>query len=282
LDIRSFLDGLNSSLDTVEMRYYFGKSLPGLEVERGSFVMLWSRQSGRLVALSVVTAVATACTVQLVAPYNSDLQQKASSMQAEVAAWDLTMRSGAGTIADDPRHPDVGATINKWHGEADAMLTLAVSDDPGMADCSAAAKTVYGVIESSVPANLRAAAQPAAVGHADATGPSGCEAGLVASIGTGIDDVEKALKYCQVPWVPDAYFTALGQNRATAPSPPKASNSGVQEKLDNSCIAEFKIAPTAPANAAGTHHGRAVSALLTTLQAIVYVETRKKAAEASK
>jgi hypothetical protein len=48
-------------------------------------------------------------------------------------AWDLTMRRGAGMIADDPRHPDVAATIDKRRGEADAMLTLAVSTDPGTA-----------------------------------------------------------------------------------------------------------------------------------------------------
>jgi hypothetical protein len=41
------------------------------------------------------------------------------------------MRRGAGTIADDRHHPDVAATLDKWHGEAHAMLTLAISNDPG-------------------------------------------------------------------------------------------------------------------------------------------------------
>jgi len=53
--------------------------------------------------------MAAACAEQLVSPYNAELAQKASSMQAEVAAWDLTMRGGAGTIADDPRHPEAAA-----------------------------------------------------------------------------------------------------------------------------------------------------------------------------
>jgi hypothetical protein len=47
-------------------------------------------------------------------------------------------------------------------------------------------------------------------------------------------------------------------------------------------LAEFKADPNVPAAAASAQHGRAVSVLLTTLQSIVYVETRKKAAEASK
>ena len=78
----------------------------------------------------IIVPLATACTAQLVAPYNADLQQRASSMQAEVASWDLAMRHGAGTIADDPRNPDVIAQLNKWRGDADAMLTLAISSDP--------------------------------------------------------------------------------------------------------------------------------------------------------
>lgn len=221
---------------------------------------------------------ATACTVKLVAPYNSNLQQKASSMQAEVAAWDLTMRNGAGTISDDPRHPDVAAMINKWHGEYEAMLTLAVSNDPVMANCSKAVKDVYGVIESQVPADLRAATQS----NVNATAPSGCEVGLVAQIDTGINDVEKALKYCQVSWIPDAYFTGLGQNRAAVSAPPNAPDATAQKKLYNSCLAEFKVVSSAPTGAAGAQHGRAVSALLTTLQSIVYVENRKKSAEVSK
>ena len=238
----------------------------------------------RLAAIVLVTFLPSACTVQLVAPYDSDLQQKASSMQAEVAAWDLAMRGSAGTVAADPRNPDVTATINKWRGEADAMLTLAESNDPNMVSCSDAVKSTYAAIESGIPANLRAAAAQAsaAATQANAATPSGCEAGLVADLGTGIDDIEKALKYCKVSWVQDAYFTALSQNRATAPSPPKAPTDADQTKLTKSCLAEFNAASQLPAAAAGARHGRAVSTLLTTLQAIVYVENRKKAAEASK
>ena len=125
--------------------------------------MLLPRQSVHLAMFWIVAAMAAAaCTVQLVAPYNSELLQKATSMQEEVVAWDAKMRRGAGTVADDPRHPEVAATIDKWRGEADAMLTLAASNDPGIANCSETVKTVFGAIQSSVPADLRTA--PAAAG----------------------------------------------------------------------------------------------------------------------
>jgi hypothetical protein len=145
----------------------------------------------------------SACSVQLVAPYNPELAQRASAMQAEVTAWDLQMRSGAGTIADDPRNPKVLGTLNRWRGEAEAMLTLAIANDPGAVNCSAALKAVSSAIESRLPPELHIA--PSAASGAGAPARS-CEAALVASIGIGIDDIEKALKYCRTDWVDDAYF----------------------------------------------------------------------------
>lgn len=68
--------------------------------------MLLARRSGHVATVILATGSAIACSVQLVAPYNSDLQQKASYMQAEVAAWDLTMRGGAGTIPSAPLAQD--------------------------------------------------------------------------------------------------------------------------------------------------------------------------------
>src|SRR5262249_9558839 len=157
------------------------------------------------------------CTVQLVAPYNPDLQQKASAMQAEVAAWDLTMRGTAGTVGADPRNPDVVAILNKWRGESDAMLTLAISNDPNLGDCSDALKAVHGAIETAIPVTLRDVAQSSApTAQGERARPSGCEAALVANIETGIDDIEKALKYCRAPWIPDTYFTPPSQTPVAA------------------------------------------------------------------
>jgi hypothetical protein len=233
------------------------------------------RRPGRTVGIAIVTLTLAACSVHLVAPYSADLKQKASAMQAEVGTWDLTMRTAAGTIAADPRNPEVTAALNKWRGEADAMLTLAISNDPGLAHCGQMLQEMSRGIQQHVPAALNAAAPPT-------TGPTspqqGCEAQLVADIASGIDDVARALKYCRVGWVPDSYFTNLAQNRTAAAKPDAAPNAAVQREVDRSCDAEFAAQPQTPTLAAEAGHGRAVAALLTTLQAIVYIETRKAAA----
>jgi hypothetical protein len=177
--------------------------------------------------------------------------------------------------------------INKWHGEAEAMLTLAVSNDPGAVNCGETAKSIYSAVESAVDAELEkangAAAADVKASSADgAKTASGCEAALVARLDDGLRDVEKGLKYCTVAWAPDSYFTGVAQNRATAANAPPAPDATDQDKLRAGCYAEFKVAAGVPAGAAGAQHGRAVSALLTTLQAIVYVENRKKAAQSAK
>jgi hypothetical protein len=237
--------------------------------------MVLPRRAGQAVGLAAMLLVA-ACAVHLVAPYSADLKQKASAMQAEVGTWDLTMRAAAGTIAADPRNPEVSAVLNKWRGEADAMLTLAISNDPGLAHCGEMLQAMSRGIERHIPAALQVAAPPT-------TGPAaapqqGCEVQLVADIASGIDDVARALKYCRVGWEADSYFTNLAQNRAGAPKPDAAPNAAVQRDVDRSCDAEFAAQPQTPTLAAEAGHGRAVSALLTTLQAIVYIETRKAAA----
>ncbi len=232
--------------------------------------------------LAIFAFALLGCSVQLVAPYNSELAQRASSMQAEVVAWHLRIRSGAGTTLADPRHPDVAATLNRWRGEADAMLTIAISSDPGTVNCSEAEKTVSAAIERRIAAEPRAAIAPvAAPGGASAV--RGCETALVAAIDAGIDDVERALKYCRAGWVDDAYFVELGQSRFTAVKPPPAPNPAVQETLRRACFAGFGPSLNAPADAPATaRHGRAIASLSTTLQAIVYIENRKKTVLLSK
>jgi hypothetical protein len=251
-------------------------------IKAGESAILFIGELGRLAIFGIATGLMTACTVRLVAPYNAELAQRASSMQSQVAAWDLTMRGGAGTVANDPRHPSVSAALNEWRGEADAMLTLAVSNDPGMINCSEAMRAASAAIETSIPAGLRVPTQPSGAPGTSAASPSGCEAELVAAIDTGIDDIEGALKYCRLSWVDDAYFADLSQNRSVAPKLPAAPNATAQNTLKEHCVAEFTAASNAPATSAGARHGRAVSELLTTLQAIVYIENRKKAAALSK
>jgi len=75
-------------------------------------VSLWQRFACLMSAVLAMVLLAGRAP-RLVSPYDVDLQRKASVMQAEVAALDLTMRGGAGTVADDPRHPDFIAALNK-------------------------------------------------------------------------------------------------------------------------------------------------------------------------
>jgi hypothetical protein len=228
-------------------------------------------------ALIAVFTAATACTVQLVAPYNSELEQKASSMEAEVSSWDLAMRQGAGRIDDDPRNPDNVKMLNKWRGEADAMLTLIVSSDPDLVNCSEVAQKVYKTLEDQLPQQVRANVQKTTDGATQTSGArAGCEAAVVADLNSAIDDAADKLKYCKLDWVKDDYFAGASHAAATAAPPPPAS-SDAQEKINRSCLAEFRETPPG-GSSPGTRHGRAVSHLLTTLQVIVYVENRKKAA----
>ena len=239
------------------------------------------RRLTRFAMLAAATANIGACAVQLVSPYNADLQQKASTMQAEVGAWDLGMRTAAGTLAADPRYPDVVAKLDRWHGEADAMLTLAVSSDPGVVKCSAALKAVHEAIVNALPPDVRAAVPANAAGARGSA--MGCGSALASTLGEQIEEIRKVvLLACKLNWIDDAYFAALAQNRATAPKPATAPPKADQDAVTASCQFEFSASSQAPTGAAGAGHGPAVSRLLRSLQAIVYIETRKKAAAASK
>jgi hypothetical protein len=231
---------------------------------------------------AALAGVVAACAPQLVAPYNSDLAQKSSAMEAEVSTWELAMRANAGNADDDPRLATIEQMLNKWRGEAEAMLTLAISNDPGSISCNQAAAAIYNAIEPEIPRQLRSSVS-AFDTSADLPASTGCEAALVADIQSGLDDIDSALKYCRVTWIPDAYFKAPSQssNRSSNQTPP---DKDAQEKLTRSCLAEFKEPALTSPDAAATsaRHGRAISHVVTTLQAIVYVENRKKAASAAK
>ena len=238
--------------------------------------MLRSAGLLRIAALTSLLSL-TACPIQLVAPYNSDLQQHASTLQAEVATWDLSMRKAAGTVRADPRYPDLAATLDKWRGEADAMLTQAVANDAGIVHCGKAVDAVRGLIQGALPADLRAATD---AGKPAPTG--GCMVQLVAEIPKGIDAIESSVAFCKVERVKDDYFAAVATNSATAPKPGAAPNQAAQTALTRQCQSEFRPSSSPVPNAADAGHGRAVSHLLRTLQAIVYVENRKKPAETAK
>jgi hypothetical protein len=217
------------------------------------------------------------CSVQLVAPYNPDLAQRASSLQAEIAAWDLTMLKTAGTQAADPRNSAVIATLNKWRGEREAMLTLAISNDPHTIPCAKATGDIYALVSQHIPADLKSVNPPATTSSDDLASTSGCETVLVADIQAGIDALQSTLQYCQLPWLTDASFTNPPPAARTQAAP-----ADQQMTVQKSCAAEFRPAPGVPQNAAEFGHGRAASGILTTLQAITYIESRKRALSTAK
>lgn len=225
-----------------------------------------------VIAAAAMVLITAACTPQLVAPYNSDLQQRASTLQSEIGAWDLATAKGAGTVLADPRHPDIIAALSKWRGDAGAMLTLAISNDVAFVNCGEAVQPVRSLIEGALPESLKdtaKAARPAPKG--------GCEVQLVAGLMDGIDAIETALQYCHLDWVDDSYFADLTRNRTTSTKPAAAPTPDRQRTVAGACGSEFRHVAGVPAHAAEYGHGRAVSKLLTTVQAIVYIETRKKA-----
>jgi hypothetical protein len=210
-----------------------------------------------------------ACAPQLVAPYNSDLQQKASAMQAEVGSWDLAMRSAAGTAAADPRYPDVSASLDKWRGDADAMLTLAISDDPGVLKCGTAVQAVHQAILDALPADVRADLQANAPAANSGASAAGCEATLVAALPDEIEEIRAILTAgCKLSWVSDGWFSNFAQNRAAASKPPAPPRAADQGAVTNGCRFQFEPSTQTPPNAGGAGHGIAVSRLLRTLQEI--------------
>ena len=71
-------------------------------------------------------------------------------MLAEVVAWESHMRAAAGTAAADPRNPDVQATLEKWHGEIEAMSEIELGIDPGSTVCDKFVATISGSISSGL------------------------------------------------------------------------------------------------------------------------------------
>jgi hypothetical protein len=113
-----------------------------------------------------------ACQVQWVSPYSADLQKKATDMLAEVVAWESHMRAAAGTAAADPRNPDVQATLEKWHGEIEAMSEIELGIDPGSTVCDKFVATISGSISGGLKKLLP---DTPAAGSSAATPISHCE-----------------------------------------------------------------------------------------------------------
>jgi hypothetical protein len=219
------------------------------------------------------------CPVQWVSPYSADLQKKATDMLAEVVAWESHMRVSAGTAAADPRNPDVQATLEKWHGEIEAMSEIQLGIDPGSTACDEFVKTISGSISEGLKKILPTGPE---AGGSGINPVSHCETlpGIFTRMIKQVTvSIPNELSQCKLPWLSDEYFVTLQEGRATAgaasPARPvsTAAKAGVssepqQASVTTSCRSLFEPP-------SGTAHGNLVDPLIVDLDAIVYREGRQ-------
>jgi hypothetical protein len=237
---------------------------------------------GQFLAISTLAG----CQVQWVSPYSADLQKKATDMLAEVVTWESHMRTAAGTAAADPRNPDVQETLEKWHGEIEAMSEVELGINPGSTVCDKFLATISG----SIPGGLRNVLPSTPAATSSTTPPiSHCETlpgiftRMIQQV-TGSTPSAPGIPFildqqCKLPWLSDEYFTALQEGRATAgassPARPTsaAAKAGTPTK-DQEATATVRCRSLFQPPS-GTAHGNLVEPLVVDLDAIIYREGRQ-------
>jgi hypothetical protein len=236
------------------------------------------RNRGQAAALLALSALG-ACQVQWVSPYRAELQKRTTDMLAEVVAWESHMRAVAGTAAADPRNPDVQATLEKWHGEIEAMSEIELGIDPGSTACDEFVKTISGSISERLKNTLPAGPEAASSGIKPV---SHCETlpGIFTRMIKQVTvSIPIELSQCKLPWLSDEYFLALQEGRATAgaASParpvPKQAKAGTPSEVQQAIAARDCRSLFEPPS--GAAHGNLVDPLVVDLDAIVYREGRQ-------
>ena len=244
----------------------------------------------RILAVLTIVMVA-ACQVQWVAPYSAELQTRATDMLAQVVAWEDHMRAAAGTAAADPRDPEVQATLDKWHGEIEAMGEIELGIDPGSTVCDKFLATISGSIASGL---KQALPQTPTAGSSAAKPIAHCE--TLPSIFTrmmqqvtGDSAQTPGIPFildqqCRLPWLSEEYFAAPRERGATAgassparptieagrPGTPSADQKATARQR---CLGLFE-------RRSGAAHGVLVNQLVVDLDAIIYREGRQAATSA--
>jgi len=238
-------------------------------------------------AMMFAVCVLAGCDhVTWVAPYNADLQKKASDMLSDVVAWESHMRSVAGTAAADPRDPDVEAKLAAWRGDVEAMAEIEIGIDPGATACDAFLAKIGGKISDSLKGVLPSAPAGTMSGLTPVTH---CETlpGIFTRMTKQVtgDTPENAGipfildQQCKLPWLSDSYFATLQEGRATAGASsaarpaPKTAKAGIPTALQQvTAVAQCRSLFDPPA---GTVHGNLVDSLVTDLDSIIYREGRQ-------
>ena len=138
------------------------------------------------------------------------------------------MRSQAGTVATDPRNPQVQAALQRWLGELEAMQQLQFSTDPGLIECRAAADSVLRQVQDLVASQKQktltramAAASPTEdqAPQAGSAPAKGCEAIPISLAAKDVGLLQKIMEQqYRVPGADDAFFE--WPRMANSPRPP--------------------------------------------------------------
>ena len=175
-----------------------------------------------LAALVPCLMLLSGCQQHFVSPYSADLQKRATDMLADVTTWEGTMRNAAGTPAADPRNPDVVAKLQTWNGDIEAMAAVEVSIDPGSTVCDKLLGAIGGLVQKEMgSATTTATAAGSATGSAPVAAKCETLPDIFSRMKTQVSErmPRVLVQQCQLSWLPDAYFAAIVQNRATAGAP---------------------------------------------------------------
>lgn len=224
------------------------------------------RASDMLRSLGVVVfgTFLASCQVQWVSPYSASLQSKATTMLAEVSAWEIQMKAAAGTPAADPRNPAVIAQLSKWHGEIEAISQIELSIDPGSTACDAFLKQTSQAV-SGVLSKLPTGPALDAAGSVGLSAPkpiTHCETlpGIFTRMIKQVDATIPLVlgQQCHTSQS-DGYFQSLGSTGAAGAADPS---------VVKTCQPLFQPP-------AGTAHGNLLDSLIVDLDAVIYREGRE-------
>ena len=245
-----------------------------------------NQKPGCTLAAGLAILILAACQVQWVSPYSADLQKKATDMLAEVVAWENHMLAAAGTAAADPRNPDVQATLERWHGEIEAMSEIELGIDHGSTVCD----KFLAAIGGSIPGTLKKVLPDAPAAGGSETKPiSHCETlpGIFTRMKqqvTGSAADAPGIPFildqqCKLPWLSDEYFKILQEGRATAGASSPARPASAGAKAGTPSKAQ-EVAATAQCRSlfeppSGAAHGNLLTPLVVDLDAIIYREGRQ-------
>lgn len=242
--------------------------------------MWWGGSNGWRFLLGILPPLLAGCQQHWVAPYDAGLQKRAVDMLADLSAWEGAMRGAAGTLAADPRHPDVKARLQAWSADIEAMAAIELAIDPGSASCDRLVQGLAKPLAQHLPGLLPSAAPSATASGGSAPLSPHCESlpDIFGRMQTEISErfPEILAEQCRLPWLSDDYFQALAEARASTgaagpdrtPLPAAADRQLAQAR----CGALFE---TLPGPSGRPLHGDLVGPLVTELDAIIYREGRQ-------